>query len=76
MGSQIPAYIMVPSDGEPVLCWGVDASGQPFSELLGGRIEGQWILVDKSVALGIVMAWQYPDWKTGNALQNPGSDSR
>ncbi|MBL8814234.1 MAG: hypothetical protein JNM43_28960 [Planctomycetaceae bacterium] len=59
----IPAYIMVPSEGELVLCWGFDAIAVPFYGTPGRRTGGVWVLDDPKTRLGTVISWQYPDGK-------------
>ncbi|MFO0975016.1 MAG: hypothetical protein U0996_01390 [Planctomycetaceae bacterium] len=74
MADQIPAHIMVPSEGEIVLCWGLDSHGQPFSAVPGARINGAWRLADQVIILGIVISWQYPKGRDRPGLnQDPGS---
>ncbi len=71
MADQIPAHIMVPSEGEIVLCWGLDANGKLFSAVPGARVNGAWTIADRAVTLGIVISWQYPEQNERQSLNRP-----
>lgn len=57
MPNLVPAYIMVPDEGEAVYCWGVDVFGKSFGGLLGTRKNGHWTLSDFNVKPASVTHW-------------------
>lgn len=61
MENQIPAYIMLPSNGEKVLCWGFDAEKKPFTRVVGQKVNGQWQRPDPNIILGTVVSWRLLD---------------